>query len=541
MNIENFSPDAQYQKMNNGPHERPFVQVFAPGMAYHAAFWFPEDGVGLELSDKRGLVKRYFFESLCKNFSNKNKSFNDISSTGRKASRAAGNSSEDGDRVRTWMATYCDTANLDQITLVAECHTEYWRLSVIVGFLNGEPSGESSAFKEARAIFASISNAGNESANSINVENLRNTLVDNFEKYVLSHVLPSKNDLEAKIKNILSNCFCNFIGSIFWLPIEQGVGPDYDINNDAVWKDVRFDCNDRQLIRRLWPIVDASQGTSSFEPGVRDCEMTASFFLRGKAVYASSLGHPVTPQSERTGLVPVVYLLFVCFSDAWQLGRLLDTIHSMGVLRIAALRNIDQISNASKQLADIRASIRNGGSENIEYLHSAMDNLLRGGASWRIERSQRYWKQFLARVERLRIDRIEGFQPYDVFVNRRIGDTITFIESTGRQLANIRKEIDFRYQMKQTTSLERNINYMTSLQRAGELLLFFPLSYYSYMMYEKVCGILSRFFRYKNEPMVEIGIIILAFLSAYGMISFAGKKFHNGEKLSVSQNKKNFG
>ncbi|MCC7248276.1 MAG: DUF3422 family protein, partial [Lysobacter sp.] len=447
----------------------------------------------------------------------------------RYASGEIAGGSEEEDRVRTWFATYRNAENLDQITLVAECHTEYWRLSVIVGFL-----GETSiAFPDARTLFKSISDASLDSKESVDTASLRKLLVDEFEKFVFDNALPEKEGLNDAVKKIVEQCFCNFIGSIFWKPINPGDSPDFDIKNNGVWSDEKFDCEDKGLIRNLWPIIDAIQGSSSKKPGFQEYEMTASYFLKGRAIYSSSLGHPITPSSNRTRLVPVVYSLFVCVSDAWQIGRLLDTVHSMGVLRIAALRNIDKISDASKELADIRSSIRDSGSLNIKTLQKQMDELLKKDASWRIERSQRYWKQFLARVDRVRIVRIEGFQPYDVFVNRRIGDTITFIESTGKQLANIRKEIDFRYQMMQTESLEKNINYITSLQKAGELLLLFPLSYYSYMMYEKIYQKISKITGHENK-FIELGIIVLAFLSAWGMILYAEKKFHKNEKAAAS-------
>ena len=479
----------QYDQMNNGPHERPFVPISAPSLAYHIAFWHPDvvekNGKRAPLRQASGsradapreeeetektnaqLVGEYF-EWVCAHFSEKNATFTASSNSGPGFVK---------ERTRTWTASF-RAQEAEEVTLIAECHTEYWRLSVFLAF----NEKEAVVCAKAREVFKQVMGMAPEGGLSVDLSGVRSALVDEFEVFVRDRVLPPVTD-RADFLKLTKRCFCNLIGSIFWKPDTPGRWPDYDLNSDKVW-DEPFLPKPRVLVRQMWPMIERLQGQPSATPGDRDYEMAASLLLGGRAVYASSLGHPITSESNVTGKVPVIYSLIVCFDDAWQLGRLVDVVHSMETLRLAALRDIDKISAAAKELFSIRASLRKGVS--LKKVQARMERLLRLDVSWRIERSQRYWRQFRHRIDRLRIVRIEGFQAYDSFVYRRIGDTITFIESTGRQLAFIRKEVDLRYQQKQTNSLEATGRRIFVLQKYGELLLLIPFSYYCYMLSEKV-------------------------------------------------------
>lgn len=529
---ENRRSDSQYEEMNNGPHERPFVQVIAPGMAYHAAFWFGDrrepDRVQHDDSGRRRLRDqiaegnqrlrrnissvREYFDRLKKHFLEKNPQFRESPQRHPRVEHG---------RVRTWVAIFHNDDGADQITLVAECHTEYWRLSVIVGFMKER----SLLFPQAKKLLDSVSQAGTDHPIKMNGAGLRKALITDFEQYVDKHVLPKSPPGEKD--GITEECVATFIGTIFWKPTLSGRHPDFNIDHSQVWALHKYKGDCRNLTKSLWPVIENLQGVDSGRPGFRDYEMTASTFLNKRAIYASSLGHPMTPISEVTRQVPVIYSLFVCFDDAWQIGRLIDTIHSMGVLRIASLRDIEKISEASGKLGIIRSAIREDGSLAIEELQEQMDFLLRDDVSWRIERSQRYWRQFAERVSRLRIGRIEGFQPYDEFVNRRIGDTITFIESTGRQLSFIRKEIDLRQQMKQTASLQKHIRMITALQKGGETLLLLPLTYYSHMLYEKGLHLPQACSSYSETiycPLLSFGLSLLTASSIIWLASKFRKK-----------------
>ena len=503
-----FSLSNQYEGMNNGPHERPFVPIAAPCLAYHAAFWFVSVDKARHARRRNAELVREYFNCAREHFKSENQCFDELQSREPVT-----------DRIRTWTVTFVSHGTSERVTLTAECHTEYWRLSVILGFGAGEPS----ICKAAWDLFALVSNLRAYDELSMEAREAgRAALVDDFEAFVMGRVLPPVSSDDAFWK-IVKYCFCTFIGSVFWKPTPFARQPNYDLNANEIWEDVRFK-EPRPLIRQLWPIIECLQGEHSAAPGLRDFEVTASMFLESRAIYASSLGHPKTPPSGSPSRVPVVYSLVVCFDDPWQLGRLLDTIHSMGTLRLAALRDVDKISRAARDLASIRSLLRKG--SGIEKVQHKMELLLKRDVSWRIERSQRYWKQFQSRIKRLRIERIEGFQPYDSFVDRRIGDTITFIESTGRQLSFVRKEVDLRYQLQQTDSLEKNGNRIVALQKAGEMLLVIPLTYYAYMLCDKFSEKMKgwKIFAMDYAPWMLFSVSLLIACLALRFSEFLRKK-----------------
>lgn len=496
MGDKKFKVSTQYDQMNNGPHERPFVPIGAPCLAYHVAFWHRDvidkkDEVkclpdsfdeGIECSTKEDKHKKSntdlvgeYFDRVRSFFSENNKGFVETTKTSPDLIK---------ERTRTWTTSF--SANgAEELTLIAENHTEYWRFSVILNF----KEHQAKVCLNAQRIFKLVLELRDSQKVKTDISEMRSALVEEFEVFVRDNVLPPV-PVDAEYSELTNRCFCNLIGSVFWKPTSPGRWPHHDVNGDKVWDEPVFN-KPRLLVKKLWPMIERLQGEPSATPGHRDYEMAASLMLDGRAIYASSLGHPATEMAMLTEKVPVVYSLIVCFDDAWQLGRLIDTVHSIETLRLAALRDIEKIGVAAQKLFSIRAFLREGG--DVEDVQEKMDELLRSDVSWRVERSQRYWKQFKYRVDRLRIGRIEGFQPYDDFVFRRIGDTITFIESVGRQLSLIRKEIDLRYQLKQTKILQRQTISMKEtgrqilvLQKVGEGLLLIPFTYYCYMLCEKL-------------------------------------------------------
>src|SRR5262249_334495 len=69
-----------------------------------------------------------------------------------------------------------------------------------------------------------------------------------------------------------------------------------------------------------------------------------------------------------------------------------------------------------------------------------------GGLSYRIERSRYYVTQFRDGISGLRIRRIESFQPYDVFVERRLAATFDFIDRLGKRHERLENHISSLYQ-----------------------------------------------------------------------------------------------
>src|SRR5207237_9236604 len=74
----------------------------------------------------------------------------------------------------------------------------------------------------------------------------------------------------------------------------------------------------------------------------------------------------------------------------------------------------------------------------IGIAHEKLNQITRGfldatgtGLSYRIERSRYYVTQFDNNVKLLRIKRLEGDQPYDQFIRRRLGSEFDLIDRLG--------------------------------------------------------------------------------------------------------------
>jgi uncharacterized membrane-anchored protein len=109
-----------------------------------------------------------------------------------------------------------------------------------------------------------------------------------------------------------------------------------------------------------------------------------------------------------------------------------------------------------------------------------------GGIEYRIERSRYYVQQYNDILKDFRIDYVEGFQRYDVFVRRKLFSSYEFINRLGIRLQRHKRELEALGQNIQVHQNQRlNLRAaeiqlkMLKIQAAGELLLIVPLSYYS--------------------------------------------------------------
>lgn len=103
-------------------------------------------------------------------------------------------------------------------------------------------------------------------------------------------------------------------------------------------------------------------------------------------------------------------------------------------------------ADAAKEIAAIQASVADG------------------GLSYRVERTRYYVNQINSLLQTLRIVRIEGFQPYDQFIRRRLYGTFDFIERIGVLYADLRSEITLQLDRQRTQefmSLGNNIKSNT--------------------------------------------------------------------------------
>jgi hypothetical protein len=104
-------------------------------------------------------------------------------------------------------------------------------------------------------------------------------------------------------------------------------------------------------------------------------ECTANYMLDGQVLYMSALG-PQAPEISDDQRAPVTYVLYVHHQAVgglfdgkslfgtkrlvtrWQLGRLIDRIHLLGTVRLAALRDLRALHQAGESLARLEVLVK---------------------------------------------------------------------------------------------------------------------------------------------------------------------------------------
>jgi hypothetical protein len=298
-------------------------------------------------------------------------------------------------------------------------------------------------------------------------------------------------------------------------------------------------------------------------------ECVMNYMLDGRAFYMSTLGPQApSPAKQRT---PVEFIVYAhqCYNDTtvvnkWQLGRLVSQLLLLGTLRLSALKDIkslhkagqlleqlDEITRAARDaiaLAEVEASASkaNRGSISkrdqpagpsveeamIEFLFRAHKKLndvtgnfldaTGSGLTFRIERSRYYVKQFEDNVEMLRIKRVEGDQPYDLFIKRRLGSEFDFIDRLGiryeravRTMETLDQDRSRGLQMEisgETNSIQSDIQ---TIQAGGEaILLAFLVPYYVSHLLVLIFGEGASYI-----PIMTVNVWLIGFAVAIGRYS----------------------
>jgi hypothetical protein len=339
---------------------------------------------------------------------------------------------------------------------------------------------------------------------------------DIFEKEILWNV--AKDETFDPDDEIFKQIFADFRGLVMSEQAVRFSDDDFfEGNRPAAWG--------QEAKRKFLPLIqhrDRSHHTRY--------ECAANYMLDGRALYMSTLG-PQLPSMPAEKRIPVEFIVYAHqrYNDTtvvnkWQLGRLVSQIVLLGTLRLAALKDVKSLHAAGQllgQLEEVTQAAReaitrteaeaSAAKENrpssskqdqsvSSNLEQKMEDILSkaherlnavagdflnetgSGLSYRIERSRFYVKQFDDNVKLLRIQRLEGAQPYDQFIRRRLGSEFDFIDRLGiryeratrametldqSHLATIQTKID-----QDTNSIQVNIQ---RIQEWGEFALLAAL------------------------------------------------------------------
>jgi uncharacterized membrane-anchored protein len=202
------------------------------------------------------------------------------------------------------------------------------------------------------------------------------------------------------------------------------------------------------------------------DANLQDREVIVSSMLNGRAIYVSTLGAQPRGTQGSQGDDPLCYSLLVSVDSRWQIGRLIDRINHLGTVRLLALRDLRAIQLASIQiralgleLDKLEQEIRGTSGEALKLSINdlfkkieSIGSMGSGGLSYRINRSRHLVGIFKTMLVDLRIGRIEGFQPYDAFVRRRLYATYDFIDRVGLRVDQLRARAVAAFEAVQTAS-----------------------------------------------------------------------------------------
>lgn len=105
-------------------------------------------------------------------------------------------------------------------------------------------------------------------------------------------------------------------------------------------------------------------------------------------------------------------------------------------------------------------------------------SLVTGGLMYRIERSRYYVQEYKEQMRRLRVSRLEGFQPYTDFVRRRLFKTFDFIDRVGRRYTEVRTDIELLLDEQRSDLLAKRQSDTNKLLESAEFIISVPLVYY---------------------------------------------------------------
>jgi hypothetical protein len=270
----------------------------------------------------------------------------------------------------------------------------------------------------------------------------------------------------------------------------------------------RFDDNDAvDRADVLLPWLKADRG---FSEGDREADRTEPVefsmtqFLEKRVLFATALGAQLSRKVDEQGAI--TFIMLGANPSRWQQGRLVDRVHMLATLRLAALYDLNHLIRADAQLRALEEETKQFIADPAPNPLVLGDKLrvwqhflneterqpkegkaqIAGGLARRVERSAYYRRQFEDHLKGFRIDRIEGFAPVDEAVNRRLAGDYELIRTVGEHHARLRETLaglSRRLQNRRIYDLQQEIGrgtktIVTLQDRAEKAVFLFLFPYY---------------------------------------------------------------
>jgi hypothetical protein len=300
-------------------------------------------------------------------------------------------------------------------------------------------------------------------------------------------------------------------------------------------------------VRQYWELIKAWEIARTGAPSVpseisgvvprplslSDREMVVCTALNGRAIYASSLGFGRDKGSDPAF---ISYVAIASTRNRRQLGRLVDRVSSMGMLRLLAVRDLPKLREASRvirnlgpELTAIETRINtaepslnkdgSGGSEVRPLAEveaelrefgrklSAIGSDIRGGLPYRVARARLYAESYDNILQGMRIERIEGFMPYNEFIRRRVRENFSFISRLGDRHRQLLDRYRTTIELSQSISLRAIAGETNALAKSAHLVEFVAVTYYGSELLLKLSPLIES---HGPSTFVKIACVVLA-------------------------------
>lgn len=251
------------------------------------------------------------------------------------------------------------------------------------------------------------------------------------------------------------------------------------VREDEAWlgDDPRFtaiDCYDKPSVSaQAFDALEKRRAVfRQFFPDGRNREAIGSLAMGCQALLVSTLGSTQIESILDRGVARLSgkeveptrsFLLLKGRPDAPQLGRMIERLHALETLRIAAVIDVDDLRDVSVELRHLGAQLDHlmslearDASDDLSALLKRLSQLgvrVRGGLSYRLSQAKLYADTFERRLLELGETPVETWQPYKIFADRRLQDSFDFIQE-------IEERRDFLFTRAQLL-LQRNIERET--------------------------------------------------------------------------------
>jgi hypothetical protein len=259
------------------------------------------------------------------------------------------------------------------------------------------------------------------------------------------------------------------------------------------------------------------------------CEM-----LQGNAIYGSTLGnHHINILEPEQLPIPVAYFVIYDGRGAHQIGRLVQRMHALGELRLAALLDRETIIVLNKEIRELGERISQlletaPGStisltdvRNVINIYTKIGTKCHGGLIYRGSRSRQYVAELHRLISDTRSAPIEGWQSYKKFIRRNVEHEYASIDGIVNRYITIGNRVDRLvsvYQIERQMTFAKEVSIFPALLLTTSIISLFILC----TIYLR--DILTRpWASYAYTSAIIVAVLCLAYV-IYGFVLRKGRR-----------------